>query len=134
MAHGDLEHLFRVLAHCDTSADGIIPLVRGGQLEVAFGANDLFYWGCADLEMYESGDEPLLSSCVEDLEAVDPDFGTVFIRELFCCRKRGMRPQYPYGRAYDKERRGYFEDTMKPEVRALFDALGPPGGLQVPVP
>lgn len=113
-----------VLAKADIDAEGILPRIQAdGSLRILFNCNDLFYWATADAEEYVDGDQNLLDSCLEDLQKADKH-GDGYLLELFCCRKRGMRPQYPFFRKYDRERRGYFEDTLPPAIRVLFDALG----------
>jgi hypothetical protein len=123
-----IHQLMLFLAKADCDGEGIYPRVtRDGSLVIVFNCGDLFYWATADGEDYTPDDVDLLNQCYNDLNAADPEEGEYYWRELFCCRKRGMRPQYPCFRVYDRERCGYFEDRLKPAVRALFDALGPDG-------
>ncbi len=76
----------------------------------------LFYWACADAEKLAPGDIPALRQAILDVQAT----GVYELRldsyetgcELWCARKRGMRPQQP---AYPKDER----------LRTLFDACGP---------
>ena len=67
--------------------------------------NDLFFWACADSEEFELSDLDDLNQAYKD----SPEDGDL----LWCCRKRGMRPQKPYYK--------YFKE---PEHK-LFDACGP---------
>lgn len=79
--------------------------VREDAISLWVSCSDLFYWACADGEDFEITD-------LEDLKQAyidSPDNGDI----LWCCRKRGMRPQKPYYR--------YFND----KDAALFDACGP---------
>ena len=127
--HGDLEHLMRVMAEADCSLEGVWPTISNGDLHILFNCNDFFYWGTADAEEYQAGDEDLLDSCLTDLKAADPDEGVFVLLLLFCARKRQMRPQYPFFRHRSDGKPGapYDTDALKPAVRALFDALGPDG-------
>jgi hypothetical protein len=69
--------------------------------------NDLFYWGCADAEKIESiEDVNLLDQCGELVSS----FNAI---ELFCCKKRGQRPQ------------GALYKYIKEEHRHFFDECGP---------
>ena len=67
--------------------------------------NDLFAWGCADAEDVTIKDLPLLKQSFED----DKYYGI----ELYCARKRKMRPQ------------GAFYKSFEKESWPLFDACGP---------
>lgn len=67
--------------------------------------NDLFFWAHADGEDFDISDLPDFKKALEE----SPKNGDL----LWCCRKRGMRPQNPYYK--------YFSD----EEKALFDATGP---------
>lgn len=83
---------------------------------IRFFANcsDLFYWATADAEEILPEDLPLLEQTLEELIEIDERH---LLAELFCARKRGMRPQ---GACY----RGMY-GFRNPEVRTLFDACGP---------
>lgn len=78
--------------------------------------NDLFWWATADAEKLTPEDIPILRQTILDVEAT----GIYGLRldayemgcELWCARKRKMRPQQP---AYPKDEK----------LRALFDACGP---------
>jgi hypothetical protein len=79
--------------------------------------NDLFRWATADAERLLPEDMPALRQAICDVEAT----GACGFRrleayelgcELWCARKRKMRPQQP---AYPEDER----------LRALFDACGP---------
>jgi len=75
-------------------------------LEFFVNCSDLFAWGCADLEPIENdSDIDLLAECLQEC----PSDGL----ELFCARKRKMRPQ---GAMYK-----YFDEIVWP----LFDSCGP---------
>ena len=115
--------LLRVIALIDSGCDQIVPLLdESGDLHVFVTCNDLFYWASADLEELGPSDVGLLVRCATDLEEADPEYGTCHVFELYCCRKRHMRPQYPFFRRYDSDVNE--TDTLSPPVRALFDALG----------
>jgi hypothetical protein len=68
--------------------------------------NDVFWWGCADLEQVESLEdiELLVKSC-EDAKYD----GAI----LYCARKRGMRPQ------------GAMYKHINKEIHHLFNECGP---------
>ncbi len=74
--------------------------------------SDLFAWGLADSEAVLVNDIPKLAKAFEDCEKVDA-FNTHWGTWLYCCRKRGMRPQ---GAAYTH---------IDPALWSLFDATGP---------
>ena len=115
--------LLRVLALVDSGCDQVVPrLDESGDLYVFVACNDLFHWASADLEEFGLLDVGLLVRCATDLEQADPEYGTCSVFELYCCRKRHMRPQYPFLRRYSDANES---DTLSPRVRALFDALGP---------
>jgi len=104
--------------------EGLMWSVKGGAVQFSAICSDLFYWGCADAEDIIAPDDlDLLKQCLADLQAADDT--TYLIGELFAARKRGMRPQTPWGRTYDRENSCYTEDNLLPSVRALFDACGP---------
>ena len=121
------DHIFgllRVFRKYDIDMEGVFPTHDGRSF--MFLCNDFFYWGCADGEVYEPGDLPLLESCAADLQAAG-GCNEVYTPLLFCARKRGMRPQRPYFRTYDRENGTYVGDGLTPAARALFDACGPEG-------
>jgi hypothetical protein len=117
--------VLRVLAvweRCDTY-EGLMWKVKGDTAQVFALCSDFFYWGTADCEEVTADDLDLLESCAADLKTVGNEF---LVGELFAARKRDMRPQHPVGRTYDRENRCYVGDLWSPELRALFDAAGPP--------
>lgn len=124
-----ISHLLRVVADLDDDLEGIWPQVRDGQLSLTLNCNDMFYWACADCETFEPGDEALLDAVVADLREhggrEDDLSATCYWMPLFCCRKRGMRPQHPFFRTYDRVAKAYTTGTLTPGERALFDACGP---------
>ena len=71
--------------------------------------NDLFYWACADCEEIGLDDLPALAECLR----IDSIYGN----DLFCCRKRGMRPQKAF-----YSLRGVQET---PDLIKLFNECGP---------
>lgn len=79
--------------------------VRDNKVSLYVNCNDLFYWACADAEPFEMTDLPDLKQAIID----SPNHGV----SLWCCRKRGMRPQSP---CYKN-----FSDSDK----KFFDAAGP---------
>jgi hypothetical protein len=67
--------------------------------------NDLFAWACADGEDFDLSDMPEFRRAMDQ----SPEHGEL----LWCCRKRGMRPQGPYYKRFSEAE------------KALFDAAGP---------
>lgn len=83
--------------------------------------SDLFHWACADAEKITPADLDDIERCISDLEPMD---ATHWAGELFCCRRRQMRPQgpwYGYCDANGKVRRRFVPIA----VEAIFDACGP---------
>lgn len=74
------------------------------------GCNDLFFWGCADLEELTPSNIDVFEKAIEDVRAASGS--CCYGPELFCARVRKMRPQ---GRAYPGDRK----------LWPLFDACGP---------
>jgi len=71
--------------------------------------NDLFMWACADLEpVKDDKDLELLAKCKDDCWD--------YFNLLYCCRKRGYRPQKPY------------YEYICEEYHHLFDQCGPEVG------
>lgn len=69
-------------------------LIWDDELNFAILCNDLFYWATADCEPIKSqGDIDLLVSSMKDVG--DDEINGPY---LYCCRKRGMRPQTPFYR------------------------------------
>mgnify|MGYP003394036363 CR=1 FL=1 len=75
-----------------------------GRVYAFVNCSDLFVWACADGEEILAEDIPDVVQAFVD----DEDNGGL----LWCCRKRGMRPQGPYYKYLKKN-------------SALFDACGP---------
>ena len=76
------------------------------KLEFFVNCNDLFFWGCSDLEDISTD---------KDLDLLEKSFidAPIYGAELYCARKRNMRPQ---GAIY--------KYITKEEVR-FFDECGP---------
>ena len=90
-----------------TAEDSPLPGMRYVGEKPCVNCNDLFFWGCADAENIN---EELM---VEFNQAVS-DCGDLRIgAELYCARRREMRPQ---GACYS-----YYDKALWP----LFDACGP---------
>jgi hypothetical protein len=79
--------------------------IRDTKCELTVNCNDLFFWACADTEEITLEELPALLDCLK----LTPAHGEI----LWCCRKRGMRPQGPYYKYFTKEEQD------------LFDAAGP---------
>ena len=77
----------------------------GEDLEFGIICNDVFHWGCADVEDVHEEDLPMLEQAFKDSDIYGDD--------LYCARKRGMRPQGAMYKHIDKE------------AWHLFDACGP---------
>lgn len=75
-------------------------------LEFWIVCSDLFAWALADLEKVTPEDFPEFKKALEDAGGDDGPL-------LYCCRKRGMRPQGAFYNHFDKEN------------WPLFDACGP---------
>lgn len=102
-------NLFKLVAEHDIRD----ALYWSEDLSFYFLCNDFFYWGCADAEDIENQqDVDLLEQCIKDCQAVR-EFGENHATELFCARKRKMRPQSAVYKFIEKE------------LWHLFDACGP---------
>jgi len=76
--------------------------------------SDLFAWGFADLERVDNQkDVDLLEQSIKDCEEINKNTGSVNAAELYCARKRSMRPQ------------GAYYNYIGKELWPLFDACGP---------
>jgi hypothetical protein len=81
--------------------------------DVRFAAmcNDVFWWATADAEDITVDDLPLLESCLADLKAFSAE---IYLPELYCARRRRMRPQ------------GAWYATLRDaDLTRIFDACGP---------
>lgn len=75
--------------------------------------NDVFYWGCADMEMFTSQEDVDLYECtIKDCKNLY-SLGESHAVSLYVARKRKMRPQ------------GAVYCHINPALHALFDACGP---------
>lgn len=82
--------------------------------------SDMFAWACADAETIEPGaDIDLLMDRLNDLRALEDDYEEVWLGELFCCRKRGMRPMNAWFKLRAKS------NDLGEGAWALFEAAGP---------
>lgn len=79
-------------------------------LYIAVNCSDIFAWGGSDLEEIHPEDIPDLRQAKADCTAAG-DAGD--FAELWCARKRKMRPQ------------GAYYKYIEPPMRPLFDAAGP---------
>ncbi len=73
--------------------------------------SDVFWWGTADSEQINPEDLDALEAAFRDASAACKN-GDVYAPELFCARKRGMRPQ------------GAFYKGMNEALWPLFHACG----------
>lgn len=67
--------------------------------------SDVFWWGCADAEEITLEELPALLACYDEVGAGG---------ELWCCRKRKMRPQT-----------ASYEECYPPKDWPIFDLSGP---------
>ena len=87
--------------------------------QVAVNCNDLFFWGCSDLEVVTPETLPFLEKAIKDCKDIDDNNDPKVLgadpeligMDLYCCRQRGMRPQ---GACYPKHK----------EYWPLIDACG----------
>lgn len=96
---------YRKLLILASDYDQYSSLYWNSDLEFFINCNDLFFWGCADLEPILDSDLEFLEACWKETE--------LFGSELYCARKRKLRPQ------------GAYYKHMTPEIAKLFDACGP---------
>lgn len=104
-----IEYLERTLDLVKEDLCSILVSKETGETRLFFICNDLFAWGCADAEEIAPEDLDLLGELYHDNEKVE----TGYIPEMFCCKKRGMRPQAAYYK-------GCPESVVK-----FFDSCGP---------
>ena len=83
-------------------AETLMVYSRGEGPQLWVLCNDLFYWACADGEDFELSDFPDLERALKET----PKNGDI----LWCCRKRGMRPQ--------KQSYKYFTDEEAKQLNA----------------
>lgn len=108
----DLDFLTRVLKAFEfDGTDGLWWRFDDGKLGMFATCSDFFEWGTADMEEIRPEDLELLEQAVKD--TVELDGTNLWAGELFCARKRGMRPQ---GACYK-----HLPEVLWP----LFDAAGP---------
>lgn len=122
----DLDHLAFILGLLALLRDAdmmgqdtpLIWSVQDGRARLSMMCSDTFAWGCADAEEVTAADMPLLRQCLTDLRAAE-EHGEIWLGELYCCRKRGMRPMNRWVKDM-REREG-----LSDVVRALIEAAGP---------
>lgn len=103
---GDLEEIFIRVAKVASEYDIAGNLIWSDDLEVGITCNDVFHWGCADVEDINSDEDiELLIQACKDSEFDGPT--------LYCARKRGMRPQ------------GAMYKHLDEKDWPLFDECGP---------
>ena len=125
MTASEVLRVLAVFERCDIVGDSLMWKIKGeNEAWLGMLCNDVFYWGTADVEDIEANDIPMLEACADDLKAIG-FIAKSYVPELFCARKRGMRPQAPWGRTYAANPGRYEGDNLDPRVRALFDACGP---------
>lgn len=108
----DPDFVTRVLKAFEFDAtDSLYWSFDHGELHLYAKCSDFFEWGTADLEEIHPADLDLLELAVQDVVSLDKT--NVWAGELFCARKRAMRPQ---GACYK-----HLPEALWP----LFDAAGP---------
>lgn len=112
--------VLRVFAQLDLHDDLLWQVGDNGP-RFAVICNDVFYWACADAETIERTDLPALYQAAADATEADEPY---FAGLLFVARKRGMRPQQPWGRTYNRQGSCYDTDNLTAAMRAWFDACG----------
>lgn len=123
---GDLDHLaflldlLALLRDADMMGQDMPMIwhVTDGRAHLSVICSDTFAWGCADAEEITAADMPLLRQCLTDLRAAEVH-GEIWLGELYCCRKRGMRPMNRWIKDM-REREG-----LSDAVLALIEAAGP---------
>ncbi|MFC9821414.1 hypothetical protein ACFWG6_31040 [Streptomyces erythrochromogenes] len=106
--HEFLVEVLTIFAKAD-SHDYLYWVPGPDGLKLWANVNDVFFWGCADLEEITPDRLPVLQQAAADLLAAK-EYG--WIAELYAARIRGERPQ---GAAYPKEL----------ALQELFNACGP---------
>ena len=104
-----LDYLEKVLNLVKDDMCSILIHKVDGQTRICFLCNDLFAWACADAEEILPEDIPLL----EELYSNPNLEKTGYVPEMFCCKKRGVRPQAAYYKG------------CPPEAIEFFDSCGP---------
>lgn len=92
--------------------------VKDGRASFHMACSDTFAWGCADAEEITPADIPLLRKTLDDLKALN-DYEEIWLGELYCCRKRAMRPMNRWIKDM-REREGLSDGVL-----ALIEACGP---------
>jgi hypothetical protein len=118
-----LEHVtevFRILREAELMREScpLIWVVDGDKLLLSIDCSDTFAWGCADCEGVDYEDLPMLRQCLDDLKAADK-YGDMWLAELYCCRKRKMRPMNAWIKRVPPR------DGMPQAVLDLIMAAGP---------
>ena len=103
-----------LLSDLDIYSEPIYWACHGEYAPITFfgNCNDLFCWASADAEKLLPEDMPALKQSIADVIGIVGEVDIYVGFELWCARKRKMRPQQP---AYPKDAR----------LRVLFDACGP---------
>ena len=106
----EVREVFRAIRKADLDCQSVFPCVDSetGEPKVCVIVNDVFLWGCSDLEDIEPADIPTLLSAYEDLREIkgkDWEYAAmdVWTHVLYAARKRGMRPQGAYYKHIDRE-------------------------------
>jgi hypothetical protein len=113
-----ITELFQILHEAELEGNDT-PLIwhkdSNGRMAFFMMCSDTFAWGCADAEEIALEDLPMLRQCLDDLKAAG-DYSEVWLAELYCARKRGMRPMNRWMEAYWAE---------LGSARELIEAAGP---------
>jgi hypothetical protein len=103
-----VEAVLRLYEQAD--AQGMLYWRFNPELRLLALCNDVFYWGAADCEEITPDNIVVLAQAQLDAMA---EGEMLFFDALFAARVRHLRPQRPFLR------------TLKPSLRALFEACGP---------
>lgn len=111
------EQIVRLLKLVAEKGDSTFDISWDELLEFYVLCNDVFFWGCADLEFISSDEDiDLLEKCYDEIKEIEtkkPEYvGRISVEMLYASRHRKMRPQtacYP----------------RNSELWWLFDECGP---------
>jgi hypothetical protein len=108
--------LLQIVSDADIGFDQLWVQRDGDGLRWIVNCSDFFHWGTADGEGISGQDDVnLLRQCYVDLQVAE-QYAEVYMFQLFCCRKRAMRPMRLWRKAEKMA-----DDSP---VTGLFDACG----------
>ena len=88
--------------------DICVKLIDGnGAMALAVNCNDVFWWACADFELFTSDEiQGLYEACFDEQGNSKP-WGSI----KWACKKRKMRPQHPMEDRMKEQ--GYWDDELE---------------------